>query len=260
MTKPMLVGVTGSARSGKSTFGDMLEKVLSLPIYTPSAGDMHIGYCANTAPPAKPSIDIATYALASPIKSIINSIFNWDERHSEGYLKEVDCTVLNPCATQISAAIGEYLKLNSAQHDDLVSNTLDYISDLEDTSESRETLIVSPRDAYQKFGTECGREVHYTLWLDQAIAKYNAGQSLIITDVRFANEAAFIREHGLLVHIERADNATVASHASEAGITFKQGDVRVTNDGAIEELQTAAVWLADTIAQDINKPLETLWA
>ena len=238
MTKPMLVGVTGSARSGKSTFGDMLASSLNRPV--------HFGGSAIPSTTI-PSANIATYALASPIKDISCALLGWDERHREGWLKEINVSCLPPSRNQIIAAMQHYTNTTKEEANKMAVGFEKHISIPYWSYNGH--VDISPREVFQLIGTEVCRSVRDSIWLDQAKSLYNNGSSLIITDVRFANEAAFIREHGLLVHIERADNATVASHASEAGITFKHGDVRVTNDGAIEELQTAAVWLADTIAQ-----------
>jgi len=103
-------------------------------------------------------------------------------------------------------------------------------------------LGVSPRRLMQTLGTEWGRQlINPDLWL--ILAKQlllNYGPGMVIADVRFENEAAWVREQGgRVIHIERPDNVTVEAHASEAGIEFKgeEGDIKIVNGGSLEDLQ-----------------------
>ena len=79
------------------------------------------------------------------------------------------------------------------------------------------------------------------LWL--ILAKQlllNYGPGMVIADVRFENEATWVRaQGGRVLHIERPDNVAVESHASEAGIEFKgeEGDLKIINGGSLEDLQ-----------------------
>lgn len=61
-----LIALAGKAHSGKSSLAGMLLNELNWHAYRYSA-----------------------YAFAGPIKRTINKLFGWDERHSEGELKEV---------------------------------------------------------------------------------------------------------------------------------------------------------------------------
>ena len=103
-------------------------------------------------------------------------------------------------------------------------------------------LGVSPRRLMQTLGTEWGRQlINPDLWL--ILAKQlllNYGPGMVIADVRFENEAAWVREQGgRVIHIERPDNVAVEAHASEAGIVFKgeEGDIKIVNGGSLEDLQ-----------------------
>ena len=255
---PILIGITGRAGSGKTLFGAMLTKALSpaQPAHTHDFNAENIGFCANTATATKPSIDIATYALASPIKNIINCIFNWDERHSEGYLKETVVTVLIPPPAHLAAAVEEYMQdVTLAEIEEAETYFYDEILNVFD-DDSGTALSISPRQAYQIYGTQIWRSVRDSIWLDQAKALYNNGSSLIVTDVRFANEADYIREHGTLFHVERTAAATVAEHVSEDGIEPDEGDVMIFNNGTLQELQTMAIQHAKGFT---NAPLTKLW-
>lgn len=63
------------------------------------------------------------------------------------------------------------------------------------------------------------------------------GEEGVNADVRFENEAQWIRDNGgVVVHIQRPGAATVSAHASEAGVAIAEGDVLVVNDGSLDEL------------------------
>lgn len=99
----------------------------------------------------------------------------------------------------------------------------------------------SPRRAMQLLGTEFGRALREDLWIHMAQVNYDSSEckGMIITDVRFENEADFIRRNGgLLIHVSRPGDAIGESaHASEAGVEFKDGDSFVENGSTIEELK-----------------------
>lgn len=79
------------------------------------------------------------------------------------------------------------------------------------------------RHAMQTLGTEWGREcISPDLWTNiiknkiKALRREDAEAVILLDDVRFANEAALIRElGGVTVRVERPGTATDTSHASE---------------------------------------------
>lgn len=164
LTGVKLIGLHGVARSGKDTTGQILSGFL--------------GY--------------QTYSLARPIKDVCNTLFGWDERHSDGELKE---------------AVDPFWG-------------------------------VSPRYAYQTLGTEWGRNlICDDIWLRRAKMLLDKNGSLIITDVRFQNEADFVRNNnGVIIHIKRDDVTPVLQHSSEAGIDLRKEDVLLYNNSSIENL------------------------
>lgn len=96
----------------------------------------------------------------------------------------------------------------------------------------------TPRHMMQTLGTEWGRDrVHSRVWL-RAMSE-RLGPLTIIPDVRFEDEAEFVRERGILVHITgRAPMLTgrSAGHVSEKGVDFKSGiDIVVHNTGALSD-------------------------
>ena len=61
---------------------------------------------------------------------------------------------------------------------------------------------------------------------------------IIITDIRFENEAAFLRGHqGIIWHIVRPGVPLVNAHSSEAGIEQRPEDILIMNDGSLEQLE-----------------------
>lgn len=62
--------------------------------------------------------------------------------------------------------------------------------------------------------------------------------TVIFKDIRFENEAAFLRSHhGKIWHITRPNLQKVNAHASEHGIAQAPGDVTIMNDGSMEDLK-----------------------
>lgn len=101
-------------------------------------------------------------------------------------------------------------------------------------------LGVSPRRMMQTLGTEWGRQlIHSDLWLLMAQQRLiNHGPGMIIPDVRFENEAAWVRRHGgMIIHILRPNSKEVEAHASENGVEIMPSDAQLFNTGTLEDLQ-----------------------
>jgi len=101
-------------------------------------------------------------------------------------------------------------------------------------------LGVSPRRMMQTLGTEWGRQlINPDLWIIMAHQRLlQNGPGMVISDVRFDNEAAWIRKHGgRIIHVIRPDTKAVEAHASEDGIEMQDTDARLFNSGSLEDLQ-----------------------
>lgn len=110
--------------------------------------------------------------------------------------------------------------------------------------ENKEVVIpalgVSPRRMMQTLGTEWGRElIHPEIWLTLAKQRLlNQGSGMIIPDVRFENEAAWVRSQGgVIVYITRPGGVVVEAHSSESGVAILADDVRIVNDKGLYDLQ-----------------------
>lgn len=110
----------------------------------------------------------------------------------------------------------------------------------------------SPRQMMQSLGTEWGRNcVKDSLWTDliefNAKALNDAGVCVVVSDVRFDNEADMIRRNGgVVMHIDRPDVKAVAQHASEAGIKADGKDMFITNDGTLDQLYSTVDYVLST--------------
>lgn len=110
---------------------------------------------------------------------------------------------------------------------------------------SIEWLDRSPRELMQSLGTEWGRNlVHPELWL--LLAEQNleflgeiheAATGFVISDLRFENEAQFVRDRGgVVIHLYRPSAPEVNAHVSEDGIRCLEQDLMLANYGTEEEL------------------------
>lgn len=108
---------------------------------------------------------------------------------------------------------------------------------------------VSGREFLQKFGTEIGRQTLPTLipemndvWIRLLETKLDKHEHIVVSDVRFPNEADIIKKHGgLIVNIsrcEREGNHTHATptHSSESSSQHITPDYTIVNNGTLDEL------------------------
>lgn len=97
--------------------------------------------------------------------------------------------------------------------------------------ECRRLLQVIGTDACRSiFGEDC--------WIRVAERSIAAAYGpVVITDCRFDNEAAFVRERGgVVVQVERPGCGPVNGHVSDAGIDVNLIDYHLHNDGDIPQL------------------------
>lgn len=113
----------------------------------------------------------------------------------------------------------------------------------------------SPRHLLQTLGTEWGRTcVAADVWIraaerniDQHRAHFGPRARVVITDVRFPNEAEWVRARGGLIwHLTRPDDGLdgdAGAHASERGVPYAISDCWLRNDGTLDELERAVTHL-----------------
>jgi hypothetical protein len=99
-----------------------------------------------------------------------------------------------------------------------------------------------PRQMLQRMGTEMFRDVMGTdFWLRRWALTYKEvahTDNVTVSDVRFENEAALIRETGgVIVHLSRPGLENVeGDHASAKGVKMRVGDMALNNDKDIPAL------------------------
>jgi len=96
----------------------------------------------------------------------------------------------------------------------------------------------STRDFLQKLGTECLRnQIRQDFWIKKMLNSMRMSDSIVITDVRFTNEAKLVRDlGGTIIGIARP-GLVRSSHVSDAPIA---ADAIVLNDAGINELWAEA--------------------
>ena len=104
----------------------------------------------------------------------------------------------------------------------------------------------TPRDILQRVGTEClrrgfGDDVWIKALERRVEGLVSQGVSVVVTDVRFPNEAEAIKKWGgVLVRVDRKVAPTIggSSHASEVSLVNYSGwDAVLKNEGTLEELR-----------------------
>lgn len=128
-------------------------------------------------------------------------------------------------------------------------------TDYMDTRNLKEAIIpelgLSYRHMAQTLGTEWGRSLHPNFWTRIAGAymidcskEPSYFHSFCISDVRFINEAQWVRDQGGVIwRVERPQAVPVRAHASEAEMYHFTADKTIVNDGSIDDLRIAVATL-----------------
>lgn len=101
-------------------------------------------------------------------------------------------------------------------------------------------LGASPRRMMQTLGTDWGRQmINPDLWVRFAHQRLlSRGAGMIVPDVRFQNEADWVRRvGGRIIVLSRPDAPAVEDHVSENGVALDPSDAVLFNTGTLEELQ-----------------------
>ena len=139
-------------------------------------------------------------------------------------------------------------------------------------SDDKDTEIIEPfgctlRHMAQTLGTEWGRHlIHGNAWVmatGSAIlqAEGKAGHDkpivVLIPDVRFPNEAEFVRNNGFLLHLQRPSDSKDA-HASETPLEIEDTDTVIQNTGSLEAFeQKVLTYGRSTLLDDLAATLRT---
>ena len=121
----------------------------------------------------------------------------------------------------------------------------------------------SPRFMAQTIGTEWGRRtIDPDLWLNLTMNKIKAvnWDKVAITDVRFDNEAEYIRDHGgFIIHVHRDESdlhENAQAHDSEVGLSVRLDDFHINNYGTLEDLEAQVSDVVEQIFSEEEKKIE----
>jgi len=126
------------------------------------------------------------------------------------------------------------------------------LEDFEDQARKRtpiDDIARTPRELLQTLGTEWGRDrVCDGLWvriLARRLARLDYAPAIVVSDVRFANEAQWIRDIGGKVWgvVRPRASAVPAAHASEIGIPPELVDKVLLNDTDVYALRARVDFL-----------------
>jgi energy-coupling factor transporter ATP-binding protein EcfA2 len=163
------------------------------------------------------------YAFATPLKQLLNKRFGWTmEMWDDRQWKE------SPAVSGVFVH-GRQLGLQDP--------------------------LLSPRQLAQWLGTDVIRDTAGAdIWINAMYRKWAKGlfEALVISDVRFDNEAEAIRDlGGVIFNIVRPTAASINSHISEKGVQSRFIDVTITNDGSIDEFLSDAVSKLKTLRGEV---------
>jgi hypothetical protein len=98
----------------------------------------------------------------------------------------------------------------------------------------------SYRELMQTLGTEWGRVlIHPDIWihrLERALVHADPEERIVISDVRFGNEADWVRRRGHLIHLDRPADNGVRPHVSELGVPPLENEPVFHNTGSLADL------------------------
>lgn len=237
---PKIIGITGLAGTGKDTLADELEDSFHEAGYT-----------------------VLRTSFAEPIRNIAKAIgldpFDRDKKEVEvtRRFSHIELSLIEA----ITQELGDY-----AGEDDLCDLYAGFATVLRSrgyiTTNRHDKLVISPRRFCQLLGTEGGRSVRQSFWVDvlrariaklgskvlsPVIRKYGPyAEVVLVTDVRFANEFDVC---DTVIGIERPGVVAVEAHVSEAEIPalVEAAHTIYSNDGTLEDLSRHAIRVAAAI-------------
>ena len=93
------------------------------------------------------------------------------------------------------------------------------------------------------------------MWIETAFDNLPATQVAIVTDVRFPNEVAAIKERGgKVIKIVRPDVAPLPTDSDRALLGYDDWDGVVNNNRGIDDLRVYAMQWADVILEKVREP------
>ncbi|AUG87249.1 deoxynucleoside monophosphate kinase [Streptomyces phage Omar] len=116
------------------------------------------------------------------------------------------------------------------------------------------TTYPEVRALLQRAGTEAGRRVlGENVWVDALFREHADAPALVVTDVRFPNEARAVADRGgVLIRVVRpgvgpARDRAGRVHESEVALDAWDFDHTLTNDGSVRDLHLKLFGVADLV-------------
>lgn len=102
-----------------------------------------------------------------------------------------------------------------------------------DIAKSRDEV----RRLLQETGMTARKMFGKDFWIEYALSNTDPLENYVVSDVRFVNEAEYIRDlGGTIWRINRVNNHPINSHISEVALDDYSFDFVLQNDGSIEDL------------------------
>ena len=119
--------------------------------------------------------------------------------------------------------------------------------------EKAKDYVPEVRRILQRFGTEAIRKIDDDFWIRAAFAKIDAarevGSPVVVTDVRYPNEADAIRDAGgYIVRITRDLPGDADTHASETALDGYRENLLVPNNGTKSDFE----YMANSLGIDLK--------
>lgn len=188
------IGVTGYKGSGKDAIGDYLNSTRSY----------------------------VKRAFAKPLKDACKAIFHFDDDQLyDDVLKEVKDSRWNASPRHV---LQVFIRCYS---DECFKLTRKKLSQVIGTNLFRDRL----GDLVPGVGHGMIWMLSFKIWLDAQLAE-NPNARIVVTDVRFPNEADFLRSLGFhIVRVKRDGQVAPESHSSETSVDLIVADAMIENTG-----------------------------
>lgn len=213
MTK--IIGITGLAGSGKDTLAEFLTEL---------------------------DRNFAVDSFAGPIRRIAAAlglcIYDREAKELPQRIlyEHFEVSLIDAVVAELGDKLGEETLCDLYATFVTILRSRDFL-----TTERQDVLQISPRVFCQLLGTDAGRAIRQSLWVDvlRATARRTTADFLLVPDVRFKNEALVC---DYVIGVSRPGVAPVAGHDSEKEIPalVLGADYGVVNNGTLEQLRHEA--------------------
>lgn len=208
----MKIALSGKAGAGKGLVASIMKEELE----------------------ARTGVSHTIGSFAYPIKRFLQLLLDLDDAHLYGHLKEVPQTFFVTPDTLNTAAKYYRIHLDKLAGWDKFWGkfTKVFEKNIDCTGTVYTLHSISPRELFQKTGTEVGRSLNPNLWIKALL--YSPDTIDIVDDLRFKSEQeALSKSHYVIVHIEAIQGVDMQKqHQSES--EFNSLDVDFVLDNRFE--------------------------